>query len=292
MERAHPIQSAALCSCRTVCIHPVHAVFCEQRHQRLCQFFHCFVERFGRFVAVFTQCFVLSQQQTLDSTHQSTAFAGQVGIHFLFECRFEQITGTDTDTQCDYPIPCFTRCILEDCVAGVQATSLQEHTAQWSARTFRSDQDHVYISRRDDVGTFLVSDSETVGEIQRLARSQVFLDARPAFDLSGVGKQDLYDGCFFASFFDTEQCFARHPTVGNSLVVRLARTLSYDHIETVVTQVQTLSRTLNTVTDHCDYFIFQHFSCFFQRKFFAGYYVFVNTAKIHYCHFLFILKCI
>ena len=124
-------------------------------------------------------------------------------------------------------------------------------------------------------------------EIQRFSRSQIFFDTRPAFDLSGVGKQHLYDSCSFASFFNTEQCFTRYPAVGNSFVIGFTRALSYDNVETIITQVQALSRTLNTVTDNCNHFIFQYFSCLFQRKFFAGYYVFVNTAKIHYCHFFY-----
>ena len=49
-------------------------------------------------------------------------------------------------------------------------------------------------------------------------------------------------------------------------------------------------RTLYAVTYYSDCFVFQYFSCLFQRKFFAGYYVFVNAAKIHYCHFLFTIK--
>ena len=63
-----------------------------------------------------------------------------------------------------------------------------------------------------------------------------------------------------------------------------------DYVKTVVAQVQALARTLYAVTYYSDCFVFQYFSCLFQRKFFAGYYVFVNAAKIHYCHFLFTIK--
>jgi len=47
---------------------------------------------------------------------------------------------------------------------------------------------------------------------------------------------------------------------------------------------------LYAVSDNGDGFVFEDFSCLFQWKFFPGDYVFVNTAKIHDCHFLFCLE--
>ena len=81
-------------------------------------------------MAVFTQHLVLSQQQSLDSTHQRTAFTGQVGSCFTDESSFKQITGTDADTQRKRSVQSLARSILIDSVRRVQATAFEEHCTQ------------------------------------------------------------------------------------------------------------------------------------------------------------------
>src|SRR5262245_37012261 len=46
-ESCKPVQSSTLCRGRTVGVHPVHAVFANQRVKTLRSFFHRFVERFS-----------------------------------------------------------------------------------------------------------------------------------------------------------------------------------------------------------------------------------------------------
>ena len=78
-------------------------------------------------MTVFTQNFVLSQQQALNGTHQRTALTGQVGSSFTDESCFEQIAGTDTDTQCKRSVQSLACSILIDGVRRVQAAALEEH---------------------------------------------------------------------------------------------------------------------------------------------------------------------
>ena len=74
---------------------------------------------------------------------------------------------------------------------------------------------------------------------------------------------------------------------GSTIVEELAFALSAgnDYIETVITQVQCLSRTLYAITDYSDCFIFQYFTSFFQWKFITDNYIFYSSAKIQLCHF-------
>ncbi len=116
VERNHPVECAALGCSRAVGIHPVHTFGGKERHQRLGKLFYGFIESFRRRVPVFAQSFVLSQKQTLDGTHQRTAFAGQVGSGFALESGFEQVSRTDTDTHSDDTVPSLTGSILIDSI--------------------------------------------------------------------------------------------------------------------------------------------------------------------------------
>ena len=126
-----------------------------------------------------------------------------------------------------------------------------------------------------------------MGEIQRLACSEVGLDFRPQLHLRGIGKQHAYDCTLLGSFLDGEQRLARHPSVGHSLVVCFALTLAYDDIEPIVTQVASLTGTLYAIAQHCNRLVFQNLTSLLQRKLLAGHYILNDTAKIHFCHFLF-----
>ena len=151
------------------------------------------------------------------------------------------------------------------------------------------DHDYIDIGRRNDMGTLLIGNAETMREIERLSGCQIRFDARPNLDLSGIGKQVLDNGGTLASLFDFKKRLTGNPTVGNGLLPCFsAFTLSHNHIETVITQVKALSRALYAITDYRDHLIFEDFSCFFQWKFFTGNYIFVNSAKINYCHFVFV----
>ena len=65
-----------------------------------------------------------------------------------------------------------------------------------------------------------------------------------------------------------------------STSISFALTLSNDYVETVVTKVASLTRTLNTVTDYCDCLIFEDFTGFFKGEFLTCHYLFDNATKI------------
>ena len=121
-------------------------------------------------------------------------------------------------------------------------------------------------------------------EIQGLARGQVLLHHRPNLNLGRVGHQELDDGSPFAGLFNLEQVYPGHPAVGHGLVEGLAFALAHDHIEAVIFQVEGLARTLDTIADNGDHFIFQDLTCVIQGELFAGDDMFVHSAKINCCH--------
>ena len=75
-------------------------------------------------------CKVLCSKDSLYGTHQRSPFTGKITENFFFEIRFKQVAATDSDTQRDNTIKCTAGCVLENGVAAVQSTSLQEHPAQ------------------------------------------------------------------------------------------------------------------------------------------------------------------
>ena len=231
-------------------------------------------------MTVFTQYFILSQQQSLNSSHQWTTLTCQVRSSFTLESSFKQISWTYTDTQCNGTIHSFTRSILIDSVRRVQTTTFEEHSTQWSTRTFRSYHDYVDIFLRNYTCTVAPSDSETMREVKSFSRSQVRFDSRPYRHYGCIRQQAHNDSTFLTSLLNAKQCFTRYPSVSYCFLISLTRTLSNDYVETVIAQVACLSRSLYTITDHCNCFIFQNFTCFFQRKLFAGHYILSNTAKI------------
>ena len=122
-------------------------------------------------------------------------------------------------------------------------------------------------------------------EIQCLTRFQVGFHSRPNSHHSGIREQAHDDSTLLTSLLDAEQRLARYPTISNRLLESLALTLANDHVETIIAQVQALTRTLYAITNHCDCLVFQNLSCFLQRKLFTGHHILDNTAKIHLCHF-------
>ena len=121
-------------------------------------------------------------------------------------------------------------------------------------------------------------------EVKSLASRQMRLQRRPYRHDGCIGKQTHHNGALLGCFLDTEQGFAGYPSIGNSFLKSLARTLSNDNVEAVVAQVASLTRTLYTISDYCNRFVFQNLTCLFQGKLFAGHHIFDNTAKIQLCH--------
>ena len=81
-------------------------------------------------MTVLTQNLILSQQQTLYSSHQRTTFTCQVGSSFTDKSRFKQISGTYTDTQCDGSLHSSAGSILIDGIRRVQSATFKEHRTE------------------------------------------------------------------------------------------------------------------------------------------------------------------
>ena len=86
-----------------------------------------------------------------------------------------------------------------------------------------SDFDFRYISdvRSAYACALLVSNTETMREIKRLARSKMLLHSRPHSNLTRIREQVLNDCSLLASLLNVKEVLARYPTVGNGLVPAL-----------------------------------------------------------------------
>ena len=270
MERGHPIQRTTLCRSRTVGIHPVHTVLADQRHQTLGQFLDRLVEGFRRRMAVLAQHLVLCGENTLNSAHLRAPLAGQVGIYLALERRLEQIARSYADDQRDHAVHRPSRSVLHYGVARVQSPSLEEQSAQRGARALGGDHDYVDVFGRHDARAVRIGGAETVREIERLARGQLFLDRRPYGDLGGGGEQILDNRRELARLLDLEQRLALDPAVGYGLVPCLGvLALADEHVEPVILQGQRLAGALHAVSDDGYRFVFEGFERFAQGEFFA-----------------------
>ena len=147
------------------------------------------------------------------------------------------------------------------------------------------DHDYVDVFGRHDARAVRIGGAETVREIERLARGQVFLDRRPYGDLGGVGEQILDNRRALARLLDLEQRLARDPAVGYGLVPCLGvLALADDHVEPVILQVQRLAGALHAVSDDGYRFVFEGFERFAQGEFFARDHGLDDSSEIHFCH--------
>ena len=121
--------------------------------------------------------------------------------------------------------------------------------------------------------------------IKSLARGEIGFDFWPNGYLTSVGKQHANDSAFLYGFLNWKQGLAWHPSVFQTFIISLAFTLTYYHVETIVAQVTSLTRTLNTIADDGDGLILQHFASLLQGKLLAGDHCLDNATKIHFCHF-------
>ncbi len=262
-------------------IHPVHAILGDEGHEGLGELFDGLVECFGGRVAFFAQHFVLCGEDPLDGAHEGAAFAGQVAVHFFSEIGFEKISAADSDAEGDDAVLCFAGGVLEDGIAAVKAAALEEHSSQRGTGAFGGDEENVDILGGDDAGLFVKGDAEAMGEVEGFAGGKVFLYRRPELDLGGVAEEVADDGAFFERFFDLEEGFAGHEAIAYCFIPGLGvfPLTDYD-VDAVVFLVERLAGALNAVADDGDGFIFQYLLCFGERKFFAGDYIFFNSAEI------------
>jgi hypothetical protein len=125
-------------------------------------------------VAALTENLVLSEEHTVDTTHQATTLAVQVGVYLLLECGLVHVSGTDADTESDSLLLGLASNVLVDGDGGVDATALTEEGADGTAGALGGNEDDVNVGGDFDLGEVLEDRGETVGEVESLSQVRYF----------------------------------------------------------------------------------------------------------------------
>jgi hypothetical protein len=104
----------------------------------------------------------------VDTTHQATALAVQVGVDLLLECSLVHVSGTDGDTEGNGLLLGLASDVLEDGNGRVDTAALTEESADGAARALGGDEDDVNVGGDFDLGEVLEDGGETVGEVESL----------------------------------------------------------------------------------------------------------------------------
>ncbi len=201
----------------------------------------------------------------------------------------KEIAGTDGDAQSQNPFTGFSRIVLMNGKAGVDAAASQKIGTHRSAGAFRGRQNHIHKIRWDDAGLITVNDAESMRKIEGISWIQAGFDLRPCGHLTGVGQEKLNNRRFFGGGFQGKQGFSGNKTVGNGPFPGIgAFPLADDDMKPVVFHVQGLPRSLNPISQNGNDLVFQDFFCMTQRKLRIGNHFFHHTAKIDLCHLIYI----
>lgn len=231
-------------------VHPVHAVGTDERVEGLGGLLNGLVEGLGGGVATLTEDLVLSEEHTVDTTHQATTLTVEVRVDLLLEGSLVEVAGTDGDTHGNGALLGVAGDVLEDGDGGVDTTALTEEGADGTARTLGGDEDDVDVGGNIDLGEVLEDGGETVGEVESLALGDEGLQGGPGLGLSGVGEQVHDDGTLLDGLGDIEQVLAGNPAVLDGLLPGSTILADTDNdVQTLVTEVETLTVTLGAVAD-------------------------------------------
>ncbi len=235
-------------------------------------------------MAVFAENLILCKQKPLYGTHKRAAFAGKVADRLALKRCLKQISRAYTDAKRYSALHGAAGSILINGIRRIQSPSFKEHCAQRCSGTLRGNHNNVDTCLRNNTRTVIPGNCKPMREIQCLAGSKIFLYPGPYRHNGGIRKQAHHYRTALCRFLNRKQSLARHPAVGNSLVVCLSLALANYHIKTVIAQVKALPRPLHAVSKHSYSLVLKHFACLFQWKFIAGDYSFLNSAKIQFCH--------
>ena len=149
-------------------VHVVHAVGTDQRVEGLGGLLDGLVEGLGGAVAALTENLVLGEEHAVDSAHQATTLAVQVGVDLLLEGGLVHVSGTDGNTEGDGLLLGLAGDVLVDGNGRVDTTALTEKSADGTAGTLGSDEDDVNVLGDFDLGEVLENGGESVGEVESL----------------------------------------------------------------------------------------------------------------------------
>jgi hypothetical protein len=170
LEALAPVDSTTTGSGRAGSVHVVHAVGADQGVQRLCSLLNGLVESLRWAVATLTENLVLSEEHSVDTTHQATTLAVQVGVYLLLECGLVHVSGADGYTEGDGLLLGLASNVLEDGDGGVDTTALTEEGADGTAGTLGGNENDVNVGGDFDLGEILEDGGETVGEVESLLK--------------------------------------------------------------------------------------------------------------------------
>lgn len=175
LEASLPVESTTASGGRASGVHPVHAVATNEGVERLGSLLNGLVESLRGRVAALTENLVLSEEHTVDTTHQATTLTVKVRVDLLLKGGLVEVTRADGDTEGDGLLLGLAGDVLEDGNGGVDATALLEERADGAAGTLGGDEDDIDVRGNLDLGEVLEDGGETVGEVEGLSSSAACL---------------------------------------------------------------------------------------------------------------------
>lgn len=118
-----------------------------------------------------TEDLVLGKEHAVDTTHQATALAVEIGVDLLLEGGLVEVARADSDTESDSLLLGLTGDILEDGDGRVDAAALTEEGAHGAAGTLGGNEDDVHVLGDLDLGEVLENRREAVGKVESLQLS-------------------------------------------------------------------------------------------------------------------------
>jgi hypothetical protein len=178
LELGGPVESTSSGSGGACVVHVVHTVLADQGEQRLGSLLDGLVEGLGRGVAVLSENLVLSEEHSLDTTHEldvstilgirlcssrrnivrrkqdthDTTLSVKVREHLLLESGLVEVTGSNGDTESNSLLLGLAGDVLEDGDGGVDTSSLEEESSDSSSGTLWCDEDDIDVLGGDNVG--------------------------------------------------------------------------------------------------------------------------------------------
>jgi hypothetical protein len=104
----------------------------------------------------------------VDTAHQATALAVQVGVDLLLEGGLVEVAGADGDTESNSLLLGLAGDVLEDGDGRVDTAALTEESADGAAGALGGDENDVDVGGNLDLGEVLEDGREAVGEVESL----------------------------------------------------------------------------------------------------------------------------
>jgi hypothetical protein len=104
----------------------------------------------------------------MDTAHEATTLAVQVGVDLLLEGGLVHVSGADGNTEGDGLLLGLAGDVLVDGNGRVDTTALTEESADSAARALGGDEDDVDVGGDFDLGEVLEDGGEAVGEVKSL----------------------------------------------------------------------------------------------------------------------------